>query len=200
MFSYVHGTLAEKLPTQVVIDVGGIGYEVFIPLSTYSRLPDEGENVRLLTHFHIREDVHHIFGFLTREERDLFKLLLTISGIGPKLALTALSGLEVVELKRAIIREDLSALTGISGIGRKTAERIIIELREKVLLDDKVLREKPSQVDGEKDVLVQDTLLVLVSLGYKKQDAQEAVKKVFPSATAGKISVEELVRASLKVI
>ncbi len=200
MFSYFQGTLAAKNPTQIVVDVGGVGYEVFIPLSTYSALPEQGQAVCILTHVHIREDAHQIFGFLTAEERNLFKLLLTVSGIGPKMALTVLSGLEITDLKRAIIHEDLAALTSISGIGRKTAERIVIELREKILFEEKSFEKKSSEKFYEGDALIQDTALVLVSLGYKKQNAQDAIKKAMASSGSKKLSVEELVRASLKII
>ncbi|MBI4549976.1 MAG: Holliday junction branch migration protein RuvA [Candidatus Omnitrophica bacterium] len=198
MYSYLKGNLAVKHPTQIVVDIGGIGYEVLIPLSTYSHLPAEGQSVHLLTHVHIREDAHQIFGFLTQDEKSLFRLLLSISGIGPKMALAVLSGLAVADLKRAIIHEDLAALTAISGIGRKTAERIIIELREKVLVDEKSSR-RPEET-GTDDELVQDTVLVLVSLGYKKPSAQDAIKKVLGEAGGKRLSVEELVRASLKVV
>ncbi len=200
MFNHLLGSLAEKTPTQVTLDIGGVGYQVFIPLSTYSALPEEGQTVRLLTHTHIREDLHQIFGFLTEEERNLFRLLITVSGIGPKMALTILSGLEIANLKRAIINEDLALLTSISGIGRKTAERIIIELREKVLVDEKSADKKPSGKFSEEEALLRDTVLVLVSLGYKKQDAHEVIKKVFASNKSKKLSVEELVRSSLKII
>lgn len=200
MFSYLQGTLAGKLPTQIVVDVGGVGYEAFIPLSTYSALPEVGQSICVLTHVHIREDAHQIFGFLTEEERHLFRLLMTVSGIGPKMALTVLSGLEVGDLKRAIIDENLVVLTGISGIGRKTAERIIIELREKILLGEKSAARRSSEKGGASEELVQDTMLVLLSLGYKKQNAQEAIHKVLVSRDAKKVSVEELVRASLKAI
>lgn len=200
MFSYLQGVLAVKAPTQAVVDVGGIGYEVFIPLSTFSALPGEGESVCLLTHVDIREDAHRIFGFLTEDERSLFRLLLGVSGIGPKMGLTVLSGIAIEDLKRAILREDLAMLTSISGIGRKTAERIIIELREKILLDEKLTRKTPSEKFSEDEALIRDTVLVLVSLGYKKQDAQEAIKKALASSGAKKVSVEELVRSSLKGI
>ena len=154
----------------------------------------------LLTHVHIREDAHQIYGFSSEEERNFFRLLIGVSGIGPKMALTVLSGLALDDLKHAIIHEDLARLTAISGIGRKTAERIIIELREKVFLDEKSAARKPLQ-DADEG-LIQDTLLVLVSLGYKKQSAQDAIKKVLSQASRERreISVEELVRASLKVI
>lgn len=200
MYSYLKGVLAVKTPTQIVVDVGGAGYELFIPLSTYGALPAEGQPVCVQTHVHIREDAHLIFGFATEEEKKLFRLFLTVSGIGPKMALTALSGLEISELKQAIIQENLAALTGISGIGRKTAERIVIELREKILVDEKAASKKQSGAVSADDKLVEDTLLVLVSLGYKKQNAQDAVKKIFSSSAGKKHSVEELVRATLKVI
>ena len=200
MFSYLQGKLASKSPTQVVVDVGGIGYEVSIPLSTYGALPEQGQAVYLLTHVHIREDAHQIFGFATEDEKNLFRLLMTVSGIGPKMALTVLSGLEIVELKRAIIHEDLPVLTSVSGIGRKTAERIIVELREKILLDEKSTSKKPSEKSSPAEMLVQDALLVLVSLGYKKQNAQDAIKKALSSSSSKKPSVEDLVRASLKAI
>src|SRR3989338_2471644 len=200
MFSFLKGILAVKTPTQIVVDVGGAGYEIFIPLSTYSALPAEGQQVCILTHVHIREDAHLIFGFATEEEKKLFRLLLTVSGIGPKMAPTSLSGLEISELKQAIIQENLAALTGISGIGRKTAERIVIELREKILVDEKTANRKQTGAVTVDDKLVEDTLLALVSLGYKKQNAQDAVKKAFAAAGGKKHSVEELVRATLKVI
>jgi Holliday junction DNA helicase RuvA len=199
MFSYLKGILAVKHPTQIVVDIGGVGYEALIPLSTYSQLPSEGQSVHLLTHVHIREDAHQIFGFLTADEKNLFRLLLSISGIGPKMALAVLSGLAIPELKRAIIHEDIASLTAISGIGRKTAERIVIELREKILVEEKSVR-KPSDKESEDDGLVQDTLLVLISLGYKKPSAQDAIKKVLAEAGTRKLSVEELVRASLKEV
>ncbi len=200
MYSYLKGLLASKTPTHIVVDVGGAGYDISIPLSTYSALPGEGQNVCILTHVHIREDAHLIFGFATEEEKSLFRLLLTVSGIGPKMALTALSGLELSELKRAILQENIAALTSISGIGRKTAERMIIELREKILLEGKSPDKEPTGKLSPDDKLVEDTLLVLLSLGYKKPNAQDAVKKVLGVAGAKKHSVEELVRASLKAI
>lgn len=200
MYNYLKGTLASKSPTQIVVDVGGAGYEIFISLSTYSALPAEGQSVCILTHVHIREDAHLIFGFATGEEKALFRLLLSVSGIGPKMALTALSGLELSELKRAIIQENLAVLTSISGIGKKTAERMIIELREKILVEEKASDKKPSDKSSPDDQLVEDAILTLISLGYKKPSAQDAVKKAFTSAGSKKHSVEELVRASLRVI
>jgi holliday junction DNA helicase RuvA len=197
MYSYLNGTLAFKSPTQAVIDVGGIGFEVSIPLSTYTSLPDTGEKIILMTHVHIREDAHLIFGFATEDERTLFRLLLSVTGIGPKLALTVLSGLQVSDIKRAILSDDVALLSSISGIGRKTAERIVIELREKVVLEDRAAAKKTGSVLAE-DALFQDTLSALVSLGYKKNEAQDAIKKAMSAAKQGAWSVDELIRASLK--
>ncbi|HNV86766.1 MAG TPA: Holliday junction branch migration protein RuvA [Candidatus Omnitrophota bacterium] len=200
MFNYLQGILAEKSPTQITLDVGGVGYEVFIPLSTYSRLPEKGDKLLLQTQVSIREDAHQIFGFLTLEEKNLFRLLIGVSGIGPKLALTMLSGLALEDLKRAIAHEDLATLTGIHGIGRKTAERIVIELREKILVDTKSAAPKMPGGGTPDEALVEDTILVLLSLGYKKPQAQDAIKKVLSSAQGKKLSVEELVRLTLKGI
>jgi len=200
MYSYLEGTLAEKTPTQVVLDVGGVGYEIFIPLSTYSQLPEKGEKILLQTHVYIREDAHQIFGFFTSEERNLFRLLISVSGIGPKLGLTALSGLALEDLKQAIVHQDLASLTGIHGIGRKTAERIVIELREKILATTKAGDVKPGEKPAQAEALEEDTILVLLSLGYKKPQAQDAIKKVLSASQGRRFSVEELVRAVLKVI
>ena len=197
MYRYLEGKLAVKEATQAVLDVGGIGFEILIPLSTYQNLPSAGERVRLLTHFQVREDAHQLFGFLTEEERDLFRLLLTVSGIGPKVSLTVLSGIGIQELKDAIVNERLEVLTAISGIGRKTAERMIVELREKMVLDEKFKKKKaPSSQEGSSD-LFSTGLAALAQLGYKKNEAADAIRKVM--AKRGKeISVEDLVRESLK--
>lgn len=200
MFSYLQGILAEKSPTQIVLDVGGVGYEVFIPLSTFTHLPEKGEKVLLQTHVYIREEAHQIFGFLTAEERNLFRLLISVSGIGPKTGLTALSGLALEDLKQAIVHEDLAALTGIHGIGRKTAERIVIELREKILVETRTVEKKTGEKVSQEEALVEDTVLVLLSLGYKKPQAQDAIKKAVSSSQGRRFSVEELVRAVLKII
>jgi len=200
MFSYLQGILAEKSPTQIALDVGGVGYEVFIPLSTYSRLPDKGERLLLQTYVSIREDAHQIFGFSTLEEKNLFRLLIGVSGIGPKLALTVLSGLALEDLKRAIAYEDLATLTSVHGIGRKTAERLVIELREKILVETKPEQKKTPGTGSRDEALVEDTILVLLSLGYKKPQAQDAVKKALSSSQGKKLSVEELVRLTLKGI
>ena len=130
MITFLHGKLVEALPTQVVIDVNGVGYEALIPLSSYDKLPSPGQAVKLLTQLVIREDAHTLYGFMTTDERDLFRLLVnTVSGIGPKIALNILSGISVTAFRGAVANADIKALSQISGVGKKTAERIVVELR-----------------------------------------------------------------------
>src|SRR5438874_4599983 len=133
MISFLHGKLIESLPTQVTVDVNGVGYEALIPLSSFDKLPSPGSEVKLLTHLAIREDAHVLYGFMTTQEREMFRLLInTVSGIGPKIALNVLSGMNVTALRGAVANSDVKALSQISGVGKKTAERIIIELRDKI--------------------------------------------------------------------
>src|SRR5882762_5478467 len=133
MITFLDGKLVNALPTQAIIDVGGVGYEVFIPLSSYDKLPAAGQPIRILTHLAVREDAHVLYGFMTSVERDLFRLLVNnVSGIGPKLALAVLSGMSVNNFKAAVVNSDITAISKISGLGKKTAERIILELKDKV--------------------------------------------------------------------
>ena len=164
MYNYLNGTLAEKTPTSVTIDVNGIGFQLMVPLSTSHRLPEVGEQAKLLTHHVVREDIELLFGFATEEERSLFRLLIAVSGIGPKLGVTVLSGLGISELKRAIVEGSIPTLTAISGIGRKTAERLVVELREKIVLGVCEKEEKGPQTLSQEDALVNDSLQALMSL------------------------------------
>src|SRR5437763_14626707 len=133
MITFLHGKLVEALPTQVTVDVNGVGYEALIPLSSYDKLPSRGQEVRLLTHLAVREDAHVLYGFMTTAERELFRLLInTVSGIGPKIALNILSGISVTAFRGAVANGDIKALSQVSGVGKKTAERIIVGLRDKV--------------------------------------------------------------------
>lgn len=200
MYSFLSGILAEKSPTSVTVDVQGIGFQLMAPLSTSQKLPPVGEKVKLLTHHVVREDAELLFGFLTEEERSLFKLMLTVSGVGPKLAITVLSGLGIGELKRAIVDGSVPTLTSISGIGRKTAERLIIELREKIVVESRVEDGKLTGSISKGDVLIEDSLKALVSLGYSKQNAQAAIQKVLQNQGRESLSAELLVRESLKQI
>src|SRR5438309_5387128 len=133
MITFLDGKLVSALPTQASIEVNGVGYEVFIPLSSYDKLPTIGQPIEILTHLHVREDAHVLYGFMSAAERDLFRLLVNhVSGIGPKLALAVLSGMSVSNFKSAVVNSDVTALAKISGLGKKTAERIVLELKDKL--------------------------------------------------------------------
>ncbi|HHX98936.1 MAG: Holliday junction branch migration protein RuvA [Kiritimatiellia bacterium] len=176
MIVFLEGILEEKEPTRVVINVGGIGYEAAIPLSSYDPLPLPGRPVRLLTVQIIREDAHLLFGFMTAEERNAFLQLTTVNGIGPKLGLAVLSGLPVRELKTAIAGGDVKRLSGIPGIGKKTAERIILEMRDK-LSKGELMEAATGGADNPAATKMHDVLLALISLGHKQADARRMVKE-----------------------
>ena len=178
MIVFLDGVLAEKEPTRVVVDDGGVGYEAAIPLSSYDRLPAVGQRVRILTVPVVREDAHLLFGFMTAEERELFLLLTSVNGIGPKLGLAVLSGLSVRDLKAAIAAGDVKRLSGISGIGKKTAERLVLEMRDKLGKGDLAEALTADRAAGPAEAKLRDAYLALVSLGYKPADAQRMVKDV----------------------
>jgi len=195
MITFLEGIMEEKEPTHVVLNVGGVGYEVIISLSTYDRLPPPGETVRLLTYDHVREDDHRLFGFMTADERRVFMLLLGVSGIGPKIALSALSGMTVREIKVAIKDGDIKRLSSISGIGKKTAERMVIELRDKFGAGE-IMAASTTGVP-ESDVKLRDAILALISLGYKRAEAQELVLRVINQPNMTGATIEDIVRKSL---
>ena len=197
MITFLEGIIEDKQPTHVVLNVGGVGYEVIISLSSYDRLPGFGEKVRLLTHDHIREDVHQLFGFMTADERRVFILLLGVSGIGPKIALSALSGMTVRELKVAIKDGDIKRLSAISGIGKKTAERMIVELRDKFGDGEILAAGAGGNPELESDIKLRDAVLALISLGYKRTEAQELVVRVVRQPTMVGADVEAIVRKAL---
>ena len=196
MITFLAGTLVEKQPTRVVLNVHGVGYEIFIPLSSFDRLPGENAPCRLLVHDHLREDLHNLYGFVTEAERSLFDMLLGISGIGPKTALSALSGLSVRDLKAAVVEGDVKRLSSISGVGKKTAERIVVELRHKLSAGDalEAVAGAPEALPG--DLRTRDAMLALISLGYKQADAQQRVREILPRLKPA-ATVEDVVRAAL---
>ncbi len=196
MITFLEGQLVEKQPTRVVLNVGGVGYEVFIPLSSYDRLGAPNSTCRILTYHHVREDAEVLYGFVSEAERRLFELLLSISGIGPKIALGALSGMSVRELKAAVAENDVKRLNAISGIGRKTAERMVMELRDKLSAAETLEAMSGDDEGGVGDVRMRDAVLALIGLGYKQVDAQKMIRQV-AKADAGKAHVEELVRRAL---
>lgn len=198
MLRSLEGILAEKAPARVLVERDGLGWELFIPLSTYHALPDLAKTVKLFTHLHVREDALQLFGFSTREELELFGLLQTVSGIGPKLALAILSGANLADFKEWVIRGNVGALQSISGIGRKTAERLVVELREKLAVSriGEGAREAPA-ARGVPQRLLDDSLNALVTLGYTKQAALKAVKKALDEQGPAD-DLEALIRMALK--
>jgi len=186
MIVRLSGVIAEKTPPQVVIDVAGVGYEVDVPMSTFFNLGALGDRAVLLTHLTIREDAHQLFGFLTQEERATFRQLIKISGVGPKMALGLLSGLSVAELAQAVSRQELGRLTKVPGIGKKTAERLLLELKGK-LGPDLAL---PATVTNDDQA---DILQALVALGYSEKDAAAALKALPPD-----VGVSDGIKLALK--
>jgi holliday junction DNA helicase RuvA len=197
MITFLEGRLVEKQPTHAVLNVGGVGYEVIIPVSSYDRLPAVGEACRVLTHDHVREDSHQLFGFMSEAERGLFQLFMTVSGIGPKLALCALSGLSVRELKAAIVGGDVKRLSSISGIGKKLAERMVVELRDKIGKADALEAVAGVQELSESDLKLRDAVMALIALGYKQAEARLMVTGVLKGGDSAGRSVEEIVRQAL---
>jgi holliday junction DNA helicase RuvA len=198
MITFLHGKLVEALPTQVTLDVNGIGYEALIPLSSFDKLPMPGQSIKLLTQLVVREDAHTLYGFMSSEERDLFRLLInTVSGIGPKTALNVLSGISVTAFRGAVAGGDLKSLSKISGVGKKTAERIVVELKDKIGMAgawEAASAKHSLSVDEQR---INDAVLALVALGFKQIDAHDAVRGA--QALLGiQATVEELVRVCLK--
>jgi Holliday junction DNA helicase RuvA len=198
MITFLHGKLLEALPTQVVVDVNGLGYEVLIPLSSYDKLPQPGQPLKLLTHLVVREDAHVLYGFMSTAERDLFRLLIhTVSGIGPKIALNVLSGISVTAFRGAVANQDIKLLSQISGVGKKTAERIVVELKDKIGAAGAWEASSAQRGLSPEDQKVNDAVLALMALGFKQVEAHDTVRKAL-SALGAQASLEELVRACLK--
>ena len=188
MIGRITGTLAEKSPPLVLIDAGGIGYEVDVPMSTFYNLPALGERVALLTHFVVREDAQQLFGFLTAGERSTFRLLLKISGIGPRMALALLSGLSVDELAQAVAAQDTARLVKVPGIGKKTAERLLLELKGKLAPDLALPASHASDTQN-------DITQALMALGYNEREAASALK-----ALPADVGVSEGIKRALKAL
>jgi len=193
MIAYLDGILAEKKPFSAVIDVNGIGYLTLVSLSTYEKLPERGQKVRLLTHTHVREDAFVLFGFASPEEKEMFQILLGVSGIGPKSALAILSSISTRDLQQCIIDENLDVLTKISGIGKKTAQRLIVELKEKLQKSEVLTRKSANLLP--KGEAMDEALAALLSLGYERSEANEALMRV--ASVKRKLTAEELVKQAL---
>lgn len=201
MIAYLSGKLLEKHANTVIVDVGGVGYEVSIPLSTFYELGDLGSEVSLRIYTHVREDAIQLFGFKTLRERDLYLRLISVQGIGARSGITMLSGMSADEIILAIRTDDLARLTSIPGVGRKTAERLVIELRDKVgelvhggaaALDDAAKGMAPT------DDIFEDALSALVNLGYQRPLAEKALKQAAQEGV--ELSVQKLLRRALQIL
>jgi Holliday junction DNA helicase RuvA len=199
MIGQLHGVILAKQPPQLLLDVRGVGYEIDAPMSTFYKLPEVGQEVTLLTHFVVREDAQLLYGFYSQQERMLFRTLLKVNGVGPRLSLTILSSIDPDEFARCIANNDTASLVRVPGVGKKTAERLIIEMRDKLSgwqPDD--LKERP-RLSGVEDTLnrnriIQDAVSALITLGYKPQEASRAVSKI----DNGELSSEEMIRHALR--
>jgi holliday junction DNA helicase RuvA len=199
MITSLSGKLVTALPTQATVDVNGVGYEVFIPLSSYDKLPAIGQPVHILTHLAVREDAHVLYGFMTAPERDLFRLLVNnVTGIGPKLALSVLSGMSVGNFKAAVVNSDVAALSKISGLGKKTAERIVLELKDKLGVAAAWEAASAAHAPTPEQQQANEAVLALIALGYKQIDAHKAVRDLQEKGEAK--SAEELVKLALQRI
>lgn len=200
VIAFLEGTLAESLPTQIIVNVHGVGYQVVIPVSSYEKLPQPGSPVKILTHLTVREDAHVLYGFMSAGERDLFRLLLNhVTGVGPKMALAVLSGLPVEMFKSAVVAGDIAAISKISGVGKKTAERIVLELKDKVGVAAEWEASSAKNAPSPADAIVHDAVLALISLGYKQVEAHKAVKRV-QEVSATPLGAEDLIRQALKIL
>ena len=204
MIAHLSGTLLYKQTTTVILDVGGVGYEVTIPLSTFYDLEDAGKEVKLRIYTHVREDALQLYGFKTARERELFQQLISVSGIGPKLGITMLSGMSADEIIVSIRQNNLARLTSIPGVGKKTAERLVIELRDKIAaLSSPALEEEfAAQAGGapaSEDAVRDDALSALINLGYQKAAAEKAIMAAIQEGGED-VSVETILRRALRTL
>ena len=195
MIAYLRGVLAEKEVTRVVVECHGVGYEAAIPLSTFDRLPAEGAEVKLYTHHEVREDAQLLFGFATKPERDMFRLVTTVSGVGPKLALAVLSGLTVGDLQLAVSQGDATRLAAVKGIGTKTAARLAVELKDKINPIE-ALANATAETSREQGAVLRDAMLALAALGFSEDIARAKVQQVL-DGEPGLADVETILKRAL---
>jgi Holliday junction DNA helicase RuvA len=201
MIAFLRGRLLEKHPNRLVLDVQGVGYDVQVPLSTFYDLPEVDVPVGLRIHTHVREDQIALFGFATALELQLFERLLTVSGIGPRVALAVLSGIEPADLVRAVRTSDVARLTRIPGVGKKTAERVCLELKDKLPAQTPAsVAGEPDRVPAPEDAMRDDLLSALVNLGYHRAAAEKAVETALKGMSDGAIVFEQALRAALKAV
>jgi holliday junction DNA helicase RuvA len=200
MIALINGKIAYKGISSIVVDASGVGYRIFIPLTTFYELPEAGEHVTLHVHTHVKQDAINLFGFYTIQERDLFQLMISVSGIGPKTAMNILSGITSNNLLQAISRGDLGKLISIPGVGRKMAERLILELKEKVI-KKMTIEQIPAADDQHKanEMIKEDVLSALVNLGYKNNAAKDALDKVMQVSNED-LTLDQLLKKTLKIL
>lgn len=195
MISHLRGKVIQKTPTEIIIDVNGVGYQVHIPLSTFEKIDKLNGEITILTHMHVREDAMILFGFATEPERDIFRLLISVSGIGPKIAQGILSGIATNDLREAILLGNIDALTSISGVGRKTAERIILELRSKlgkIEFTEQTVTPTSQQLKARSEAII-----ALMSLGFNRTNAEQALRTILSESANKELSVEEMIKRAL---
>jgi len=202
MIAVLRGVLLEKHPNQAIVDVGGVGYDVSIPVSTYSHLPEAGAEVRLRVHTHVREDALALYGFLSQDEKTLFERLISVTGIGPKMAMAVLSGIPALDLIANIRRGEVDRLVRIPGVGKKTAERMVLELRDKMPAPSGEEPAATGAPSGGLTAVEQDVLSALLNLGCARPAAEAAVRKarVAGAAPPGEIEFEPLFRRALELV
>ncbi len=203
MIARIQGKLIYKSTHHLIVDVNGVGYQIYVPLSTYYALPETGETLQLRIVTIVREDAFNLFGFFTQKEQEMFEYLISVSKIGPKVGLNTLSGMSADELKEAILQGDIEKINSIPGIGKKTAERIVLELKEKVgkiVLDTSSVDSAIPSAKAE----LKDALSALINLGYKRSSAESALKKVTAdlknNENEDSITVESLIKGALKIL
>jgi Holliday junction DNA helicase RuvA len=196
MIAYLKGILTKKSPTEIIVEAGGVGYSVSISLSTYEQLSEINSEVLVLTHHHVREDAQVLYGFSGENERDIFRMLIGVSGIGPKMAQTILSGIRPDELIRTISAGAISSLTAVPGVGKKTAERLILELKDKV---NKIEgSEKIIDLPNTSSSIRAEALTALMSLGFSREKGEQSLRGVLSNAGGKNLSVEELIKRALQ--
>jgi Holliday junction DNA helicase RuvA len=197
MIALISGKIVHKGISHVIVDVHGVGYRVFIPLTTFYELPEAGQTITLHVHTNVKQDAINLFGFYTVQERDLFQLMISVSGIGPKMSMNILSGISAQELLRAISGGNVGKLVNIPGVGKKMAERLILELKEKVI--KKMMMEKSPADDQNQisEIIMEDALSALVNLGYKSNVARDALDKVLRSSEE-ELGMDQLLKKTLK--
>jgi holliday junction DNA helicase RuvA len=194
MIAFIEGEIAEKNPAFVVLNCNGVGYQIHVSLNTYTQLPDS-KHIKLFTYLVIREDAHTLYGFVKEEERELFKHLITVSGVGPNTARMILSSMSVNEIKQAIVSNNISVLQSIKGIGAKTAQRIIVDLKDKIEKEGLVAEEN---LAGVNNTIREEALSALVMLGYNKAVAQKTLNQILKQKAGAVLTVEQLLKEALK--